>query len=246
VTEALDRLSDQIRKAQESLGGRGEPGKETVARALDQLERLRSQLDRSGAGQESGQQGQQQGGDRSGQQPGQSGQNGQQQSGQQQGQQGQPGQQGGQRQQGSPQGGPQQGGTSPERGYDQSNRRGWAGYSAMNDGTRRFNEGVYNDTMRELNRLRVSGEADDDTAKDVQALIREMERLDPKRFPGNPALLEQLRASLLPRLEQLELRLRRELEGGAGQSVRQPATSRPPAGYADAAAEYYRRLSRLK
>jgi hypothetical protein len=254
VTEALDRLSEQVRKAQESAGGRGEPGKEQMARALDQLERLRSQLER-GAGRQPGQEGQSGqpgvGGDRqqqSAQQGGQQGQGGQQRGQMQQGQegqQGQGGQQGGQQREGF-QGGRQEGGSGPDRGYDQSNRRGWAAYSAMNDGTRRFTEGVYNDAMRELNRLRSSGEADEETAKDIQALIREMERLDPKRFPGNPALIEQLRSNLLPQLEQMELRLRREIEGGSGQTVRQPSITRPPAGYADAVAEYYRRLSRVK
>ena len=46
---------------------------------------------------------------------------------------------------------------------------------------------AYNDSMRDLNQLRQSVRDDPDMAKQVQELIREMERLDPSRFPGNPA-----------------------------------------------------------
>jgi hypothetical protein len=79
-------------------------------------------------------------------------------------------------------------------------------------------------------------------ARDIQALVRDMERLDPSRFPGNPSLVEDLATQVLPGLEQIELRLRRELEDESGQ-VRSGLTLPVPAGYAEAVAEYFRRLS---
>jgi hypothetical protein len=96
--------------------------------------------------------------------------------------------------------------------------------------------------MRELENVR-SGAAGQtaETRAEVDALIEQMKRLDPRRFPGNPQLLEQLRLALLPRIEQLELRLRQQL-GETGQSVRGVTPAHVPPGYEKAAAEYYRRL----
>lgn len=82
-------------------------------------------------------------------------------------------------------------------------------------------------------------------ASDLQALIREMEQLDPSRFPGNPALVERLATQVLPSLEQVELMLRREVEDGSGQ-VRSGLTSPVPPGYAEQVAEYFRKLSENK
>ena len=130
-------------------------------------------------------------------------------------------------------------------------------YSAMNDGSRQGPSGggrpgsaatpaeierAYSEAMRQLENVR-SGEAGemDGTRAEVDALIEQMKRLDPKRFPGNPQLLEALRLSVLPRMEQLELRLRQQLGEGGG-AVRGLTPSRVPPGYEKAAAEYYRRL----
>ena len=40
--------------------------------------------------------------------------------------------------------------------------------------------------------LRQAVQEDPDMSRQVQELIRQMQRLDPTRFPGNPALVEQL------------------------------------------------------
>jgi hypothetical protein len=87
-------------------------------------------------------------------------------------------------------------------------------------------------------------QANPELARDVQELIRELERLDPKRFPGNPELIERLRTQVLPSLEQLELQLRRTLEGDQAGQVRSGASEPIPTGYAAAVAEYCRRLSK--
>jgi hypothetical protein len=102
---------------------------------------------------------------------------------------------------------------------------------------------VYRQGLRDLGELRRSLVDNPELARNVQELIREMQRLDPKRFPGNPELVEQLRRQLLPALEQLELGLRRQLED-RGEQIRSGAAEPVPPGYADAVAEYFRRLSK--
>jgi len=107
-------------------------------------------------------------------------------------------------------------------------------------------EQAYRQGLRELAELRHSLRDQPELASDVQELIRLMQRLDPKRFPGNPALIEQLRTQLLPTLEHVELRLRRQLEGDSDAQARSGLALPIPPGYADAVAEYYRRLSRSR
>ena len=97
--------------------------------------------------------------------------------------------------------------------------------------------------MRELNQLRQLAQSDPAALKEVQDLIREMQRLDPSRFPGNPALVEQLHTQVLSSVDRLELQLRQD--GGAQSS--EARTGKPasiPPGYQDAVADYYRRLSK--
>jgi hypothetical protein len=102
--------------------------------------------------------------------------------------------------------------------------------------------------MRDLSQLRGTiGSAVEDqgeTQRDIQNLIREMQRIDPKRFAGNPELVEQLRSQVLAGLEQLELQLRRQLDNQQGGTARTGTPQRVPSGYADAVAEYFRKLSK--
>jgi hypothetical protein len=100
--------------------------------------------------------------------------------------------------------------------------------------------------MRELNELRQEvGTESPELTSEINELIREVRKLDPSRFPGNPELVARA-AQLLPAIEQLELRLRRKLEEQEGGSVRSGAPQPIPTGYATAVAEYFRRLSRGK
>ena len=104
----------------------------------------------------------------------------------------------------------------------------------------------YREGMRDLTELRRSLEENPQMAAELDALVREMQQLDPRRFPGNPELLERLRTQILPGLEQLELQLRRQLDDKGSDQVKSATSERIPAGYADAVAEYFRRLSRGK
>jgi hypothetical protein len=268
TTYALDNLKDKLREAANSMEkGGGKGGKDNLEQALRQTESVRQQMEQLARslerqnGQRGNQQGNQQGNQR-GQQPGQQGQNGQQQ-GQQAGgnqpgsQQGQNGQQGGQQgnqsggnaRGGSPDGRDQNYGARPD-GYD----GGGGGFRAMNTGERMPGGGgnydpqaadrAFREGVRDLMRLRESlnGEAPELT-KDVQDLIREMSRLDPKRFPGNPEMVERLRQQVVGGIEHLELQLRRKLDDGGG-SVRLGASEPVPQGYTKSVAEYFRKLSK--
>ena len=98
--------------------------------------------------------------------------------------------------------------------------------------------------VNELNQLRQTVQDDPETLRQVQDLIREMQNLDPARFPGNPAMVEQLHAQVLSDVDKLELRLQRSANEKQSGQVRSSDTDTVPAGYQDAVAEYFRRLSK--
>lgn len=244
--------------------GKGAPGDQ--AAALDRLERLRSQIEsmaRSQAG--NGQNGQNQpgqNGSRNAQQPGNGGQpgsfspqlsrNGQ--PGQQQGNAfGQPGQNRG----GGARNGGDVGGQVGETRYGRDGQG--TVWGNINTGSNRYGQGrpqaaptdasgnppdtelTYQQTMRELDQMRQMVQADPQTAKDVAELTRQMQHLDPSRFPGNPAMVEQMHREVLNSVDRLELQLQRE---GISSVARTGKPYAVPAGYQDAVAEYYRRLSK--
>jgi hypothetical protein len=107
-------------------------------------------------------------------------------------------------------------------------------------------ERVYRDSMRGLAELRQSLRDNPEASQEIQQLIQEMARLDLSRLAENPVVLDRIRSVVLPNLEQLELRLRREVEEKEGGQVRNAGTEAIPPGYSDAVAEYYRRLGRTK
>ena len=254
IAAGLGRLGDQIGQAQRAMGTQGQGNEE----ALNRVERLRSQMEaltRSGPGNaqngQPGQRGQQNGG-----QPGQLGQNGQ------AGQQGGGGQQGGQPG-GQQANGFQGGGNGAYGGYRGGDiggpgggRRYDPGYDIggypMPQGPERAPSPVnpadiaraYQDALRELNDLRQQVQGQPEPLADLQELIREMQRLDPSRFPGNPAMVEQLRTQVLASVDKLELQLRRDRDDKQPGQIRGGDSVPVPSGYQDAVAEYFRRLSK--
>ena len=58
--------------------------------------------------------------------------------------------------------------------------------------------------------------------------------------------MNRIEGQMLAGVEQIELQLRRMLDEQEGGNVRSGATDRVPPGYADAVAEYFRRLSKEK
>jgi hypothetical protein len=79
--------------------------------------------------------------------------------------------------------------------------------------------------------------------QELQSLIDQMRNLDPSRFPGNPALVEQMHQQLVSEVDALELQLRRQLDTTQGGTIRNADPTKVPAGYRDSVAEYYRKLS---
>lgn len=114
-------------------------------------------------------------------------------------------------------------------------------------------ERTYREGLRDLQQLRQAigqqqqGQAaGDDLGKDVEALIRQMQQIDPSKFPGNPQLVERIRSQVLPAMEQLEVQLRRQMEEQNSGQVKTGTGGKIPQGYSEAVAEYYRRLGKVK
>jgi hypothetical protein len=266
IANGMQRLSDQLHQAQQAFNRQQQNPQE----ALNQVERLRNQMEAlargmNNAANRNGQQGQQG-------QPGQQGQQGQQgplsrngqpgQPGQQSGQQGgQAGQQGGQNAQGggAPNGGPNGGprGGAWAGGYGPLNNGQWyggdtGGYWPQGRETQQIPSSpeeiqrAYQEAMRQLNALRQNFQGQPEPMADLQDLIRQMQRLDPSRFPGNPAMLEQLHDQVLTSVDKLELRLRRAADDKDAGQVRSGDSQPVPSGYQDSVADYFRRLSKNK
>ncbi len=71
----------------------------------------------------------------------------------------------------------------------------------------RFRSSAIQQKIDELGRFAAaSGRSRKRRARSI-SLIQEMQRLDPRRFPGNPALVEQLHAQVLNDVDKLELQL---------------------------------------
>jgi hypothetical protein len=247
IAAGMQRLEKEVHDAQQAMGAAPQQGNDSqqgIETALNRVERLRNQLgglSRDGQGRQQGQGQGQQGG---------------------QGQGG--GQQYGRGNQGawSPNGGPgaRIGGGDNGGAYGNAYGGGANGtvYGNLDTGNDTPRGGppvqpdnspvppqrAYEDTLRDLNQLRQAVRDDPETAKQVQELIQEMERLDPSRFPGNPALVEQLHSQVLADVDKLELQLRRQLDDKDSGQVRSGDTKTVPQGYEESVAEYYRRLSK--
>jgi hypothetical protein len=98
--------------------------------------------------------------------------------------------------------------------------------------------------MGELNQLRRAAKGDPTAQKQIDDLEKEMQKLDPSRFPGNPAMVEELHTKVLNDVDKLELQLRRDPNQPQVGQVRTAKPASVPAGYEDAVAEYYRRLGK--
>ncbi len=255
IASALQNLRDQLQQARQLSGnGQGQNAQE----ALNRVDRLRDRMEALGRGRdrngEKGREGQRPGDYQPGQlSRGQQNGGGNQQGGQQNG-----GQSGGNQrgsQPGQP-GGQQAGGGYG--GYDGAYRGGYDNgyaYGGGWDGSRYQEQygaivtpqqwqRAYTESMRELNDLNRSLQDNPDAKRQVQELIRQMQGVDPGRFPGNPALVEALHDQVLSTLDKLELQLRRNQEEQLTGQVRASDLNRVPSGYQDAVAEYYRRLSK--
>jgi hypothetical protein len=105
-------------------------------------------------------------------------------------------------------------------------------------------ESTYRQGLAELNQLHHLAQNDPAALKEIQDLVREMQRLDPRRFPGNPAMVEQLHAEVLSGVDKLELQLRHDADGQSPGQVRTTKEPAIPPGYEEAVADYFRRLGK--
>ena len=243
IAQGLEKLNQQLQDAQKEVG-QGKPGQPgsnqpNATVALDQLQRLRSQLEAMAGSRGSST----------------SGQNSRQQNGgsnQQDGKQGRTGQLTGDSlrrndDSGDLSGDIRYGGAvnGPRWGHINTgnNRYGRPGErpapvepSNLDDSERTFQQG-----MRDLNELRHMVQNDPQAAQEVAALVRRMQQLDPRRFPGNPAMVERMQRGLLSSVDKLELVLRREVSSSGARAGKASAV---PTEYQESVADYYRRLSK--
>jgi hypothetical protein len=102
-------------------------------------------------------------------------------------------------------------------------------------------ERTFRQSMRALNQLRQMVEDNPEAAKEVAELARQMQLFEPSRFPGNPAMLEQMHRQVLSSVDKLELQLQRD---AASTQARTGKSSAVPSGYQESVADYYKRLSK--
>ncbi len=82
-----------------------------------------------------------------------------------------------------------------------------------------------------LNQVRAAVQDSPEARQQLQSLIDQMRNLDPSRFPGNPALVEQMHQQLVSGVDALELQLRRQLDEIQGGTIRNTDPTKVPAGY---------------
>jgi hypothetical protein len=273
IAQGLEKLRDQLQQAQQAMsqepGGQSGPGKETgqadQTAALDAIERLRNQVQSmSRAGGRNGPPGQDQNNaQRGGPQQGNSdGRNGQQQA-----QNGQGNQQAGtggiasDRRGGGTRSSGDVGGPVGDTRYGARGADGTV-WGNINTGNNQYGPGgrqpqydtpsanpadterSFQQELRELNQLRQMVKGDPEAAKTAEDIARQMQRLDPSRFPGNPEMVEQMHRELLSSINRLELQVERKAIGPLESRTGKPGAV--PEGYQDAVAEYYRQLSKTQ
>ncbi len=239
VTMGLDHLRDQLQQAQAALQQQGQPGKggagdkSDIEKALAQLENMRNRMQQltQSQGQQPGQRGN---AARNGKpQPGGQPQPGQSQQGQSQGQS-----------QGEPQPGSEPGPGQPSEGQPNGapfggiGNRGGPGPVYPHNGM----EQGYRETLRDMGQLREFIKTHPEYANDVLQLMHSMN----PAYVNDAELGQRISREVIPQMERLELELRRQLDSKNSDQVRSAGSEPVPAGYSDAIAEYFRKLSKGK
>jgi hypothetical protein len=240
ITAGIDQLRQGIREAQQALKGEQQ---DPVEEALNRIQRLRSEIEAltRPSGDSTGTASQLSAQAQGGQQP----------EGNQQGQRDQQSQQalGSQTSQnGNANNGFQSGRPGGPRTW-QAGRGPGMGTFIEPQGSKPSGEDLESSGLalqqarQELDAIRRQLRNEPESAADVQALMRDVQRLGPGNFPGNPALTEQLRGEVLSTVDRLELQLRRELDGQQSEEIRNGDSLKIPPGYQQSVARYFRQLS---
>ena len=101
------------------------------------------------------------------------------------------------------------------------------------------------DATRSLAEMRQTFKDNPDMQRQITDVEREISRLQVGDI-SSQELQNRLNREILPNLEALEVQLRRQADQEGGDQVRSGTTDRVPAGYVDAVAEYFRKLSKGK
>jgi hypothetical protein len=105
-------------------------------------------------------------------------------------------------------------------------------------------EAVFRQASRDLEQLRHAVQDDPEARRQAEELVRSMRDLDPKRFPGNPAMVDEMTARIRAGVDRLELQLQHESADNQPGQVRSDSAAPVPDGYQSQVADYYRRLSK--
>jgi hypothetical protein len=105
-------------------------------------------------------------------------------------------------------------------------------------------ERAYQEALHDLNALQQTVRGETGPLGDIKDLQRELDHLDPRRFPGNPAMLQEIHAQVLASMDKLELQIRRAMDDKKSGQLRTGDAQRVPDGYQDSVADYFRRLSK--
>ena len=96
---------------------------------------------------------------------------------------------------------------------------------------------------RDLNDMRQLFKDNPDVQKQITDVEHELQKLTIGEI-ATPELQQRLNREILPNLEALEVKLRRQVEEQGGGQVKSGATDKVPPGFSDAVAEYFRKLSK--
>ena len=89
-------------------------------------------------------------------------------------------------------------------------------------------------------------QGDPNTARDLQELVKEMQRLNPWSYANDPELSSRIQAAMLGDIQQVEMELRRKVDDANGGNIRSAGQETVPPGFDQAVADYFRKLSKSK
>ena len=217
VAQALDEVAKDLKAAQQALGqSAAQQGgqKGEMEQELARLERLRSQFQQMTSQGKDGQ-------GKDGNQPGQQG--------------------------GNQAGGNQPGQVSSARGrngaYGGFGRFQPEGFYDVPDVQGTDPGSVARDAQLQLNDLKDQFKDNPDAQHEINDLNGQIQRMQ-MGSTASPELDARINREILPKLEALETRLRRQIDEAETGQVRSGSTDRVAPGYTDAVAEYFRKLSK--
>ena len=100
----------------------------------------------------------------------------------------------------------------------------------------------YRESLRDMSQLRDFIRTHPEYSNEVLQLLHAMS----PAYANDSELSQRISREVIPQMERLELELRRQLDEKNSDQVRSAGAEHVPAGYSDAIAEYFRKLSKGK